>query len=494
MEIKIPTERSAQLTFTSTAQKLKFQHRFARMRMALTLALVDAVGLLISCGTALFIWSFVRDDLILSFYVDYIPLVLVFLVVYFITGLYTAVGVNPIEELRAQTIVTSVTFLGLMALSFWFRNAESFSRASFILGWLFALILLPAGREVVRAVLARHGLWGEPIAIIGFGEQGSEILDFLQKNPHLGFNPVVLINGFKHHNHAEKPTDIPVVKAQVLASQDFSKYLKGIQTAILVEPDIPEEFMRSVVEQYGFQFSNLILISNTQRFGSLWVTPFDIGGILGLKVRQNLMSRWQKMLKRLLDISIILIASPLLFPLIGFISLLIWIDSRGSIFYGHNRIGQYEKKIKVWKFRTMVENADEVLEFHLNQNPDLKKEWESYQKIKSDPRVTRVGRFLRKFSLDELPQVINVIKGEMSLVGPRPIIQQEVHHYGSRYNIYLQVKPGITGLWQISGRNNLDYDTRVRLDEYYVRNWSFWFDIYILAHTLGATISGSGAY
>jgi lipopolysaccharide/colanic/teichoic acid biosynthesis glycosyltransferase len=142
----------------------------------------------------------------------------------------------------------------------------------------------------------------------------------------------------------------------------------------------------------------------------------------------------------------------------------------------------------------MVMNGDQVLLQYLAQHPELALEWERNQKLKDDPRVTRIGKFLRRTSLDELPQLWNVLKGEMSLVGPRPIIQEEVARYGDRFSLYTQVYPGLTGLWQVSGRNDTSYDERVRLDTYYVRNWSLWLDIYLLARTAGVVLAGRGAY
>jgi len=498
MNVKATTEKATQLTFTRTSAHAKQPIRFARLRMMLSLAFTDAVTLLGSCAIALFLWTFVRDDLYLSNYVGLIPLVLVFLAVYFFTGLYSDVGINPVEELRLLTIATSVTFLGLATLSFWFRSAEAYSRASFILGWLFSLVLIPSGRELLRSVATKVHWWGEPVAIIGFGDRGAKFLEFLQKNPRLGFNPVVLINGLAQsrgkHKQYSKNYPLMMVNARELVNENYGKYLKGIQTAIVIQHDIPGNFLHSILQDYGFRFSNLILISNTHQFASLWVIPLDIGGVLGLRVRQNLMSWWQKTIKRTLDLTFIAITSPLLLPIFGLISLVVWASSSGGIFYSQKRIGQGGKTIRIWKFRTMVKNADEVLERHLEQSPKLKKEWDKNHKLKGDPRVTRVGRFLRKSSLDELPQVWNILRGEMSLVGPRPIIDAEVRHYGDKYKVYLQVKPGITGLWQVSGRNNLNYATRVRLDEYYVRNWSVWFDLHIIARTPWTIITGTGAY
>jgi len=142
----------------------------------------------------------------------------------------------------------------------------------------------------------------------------------------------------------------------------------------------------------------------------------------------------------------------------------------------------------------MVTHADELLERHLQENPNLRREWETDQKLKDDPRVTRIGHFLRRTSLDELPQIWNVVRGEMSMVGPRPIVQDEVGRYEEEFDLYRKVRPGITGLWQVSGRNNTTYRERVAMDVHYVRNWSVWLDVYLLVKTVGVVLGARGAY
>jgi Undecaprenyl-phosphate galactose phosphotransferase WbaP len=335
-------------------------------------------------------------------------------------------------------------------------------------------------------------LWGEPVAIVGYGPQGQKITEFLLNNLRFGLRPVVIVDGFDDHEEDESP--IPGVRFQKNIAPANSFQNDGIKTAILIVPEMPEQLQMEVVNEQRFGFKRLILISDLSWIGSVGVVPYDLEGFLGLEVRQNLFSTWQQIAKRALDVSLVFILSPILLPLIGFIALAICLDSRGPIFYGHERIGKDRKKVKVWKFRTMIQYADEKLTKYLVQHPELRAEWEATQKLKNDPRVTRVGRFLRKSSLDELPQVWNILKGEMSLVGPRPIVEDEVKHYGYVFKLYTRVRPGLTGLWQVSGRNNVGYDMRVRFDEYYVRNWSIWVDIYILLRTTWVVLQRDGAY
>jgi lipopolysaccharide/colanic/teichoic acid biosynthesis glycosyltransferase len=164
------------------------------------------------------------------------------------------------------------------------------------------------------------------------------------------------------------------------------------------------------------------------------------------------------------------------------------------VFYGHTRHGRDGKTFKALKFRTMFQNGESLLVKHFQGRPEELAAWNRDQKLKCDPRITSVGRWLRRYSLDELPQLCNVVLGQMSLVGPRPIVSAEVLKYGRGYDLYSRVRPGITGLWQVSGRNNTTYPERVAFDEYYVRNWSIWLDTYILVRTIRAVLFAEGAY
>ena len=197
---------------------------------------------------------------------------------------------------------------------------------------------------------------------------------------------------------------------------------------------------------------------------------------------------------RVLDIVLILLAAPYILLAFLAIGILIKLDSPGPVFYHQTRIGRFGRKFHVYKFRTMVVNADQILKDYLDNSPELKAQWLATHKLKQDPRVTRLGSVLRKLSLDELPQLWNIIIGDMSLVGPRPIVDAEVEKYGKCFDLYIQVRPGLTGLWQVSGRNNTSYQYRVELDEYYVRNRSLKLYFQILWKTVFVVLSKEGAY
>lgn len=214
--------------------------------------------------------------------------------------------------------------------------------------------------------------------------------------------------------------------------------------------------------------------------------------VMALEYENKLLDGFNLLVKRVIDYVISIVLLPIIIPLMILIAILIKLDSKGPVFYFHERVGKNGKKFKCIKFRTMYTDAEEKLKEYL-YNPDKKKEWETYRKLKDDPRITKIGRFLRKTSLDEIPQIINVLKGDMSLVGPRPVTEEELNkYYGEFKEYYISVYPGITGLWQVSGRNKLSYKERIFLDVWYVLNWSIWIDFIILVKTIREIFKPSG--
>jgi len=199
-------------------------------------------------------------------------------------------------------------------------------------------------------------------------------------------------------------------------------------------------------------------------------------------------------MSRIFDITFILLALPSLLIVFLLISISVVMDSRGGVLYGQTRIGKGGRRFKALKFRTMVPNADQLLQQYLDRDPELQAEWLATHKLKKDPRVTRVGAILRKLSLDELPQFWNILVGDMSLIGPRPIVDEEIEKYGKCFELYKQVRPGLTGLWQVSGRSDTSYEHRVQLDEYYLLNRSVKLDLLIILKTVYVVVGRKGAY
>jgi Undecaprenyl-phosphate galactose phosphotransferase WbaP len=219
--------------------------------------------------------------------------------------------------------------------------------------------------------------------------------------------------------------------------------------------------------------------------------PFE-GGLVTLP--SGALSRRAACFKRLLDVVLGTLLFMISLPLSALISLLIVLESGWPVFFAHTRIGEGGRPFKLWKFRTMRVDGDEVLQRHLAEDPDVAAEWLRCHKLKQDPRVTRIGRILRKRSLDELPQIWNVLRGDMSLVGPRPIVQEEAAKYGRSFDLYARVRPGLTGLWQVSGRSDTSYRNRIALDSAYIRDWTPFLELRVLLRTVGVVLNGHGAY
>ena len=202
----------------------------------------------------------------------------------------------------------------------------------------------------------------------------------------------------------------------------------------------------------------------------------------------------QDFIKYCLDFILAIILFVLLFPINLIIILILKIFTKGSVFFKHKRIGRNGKEFVLYKFRTMKESRDKILNEYFIKYPEAKLEWKNNHKLRNDPRITQVGYFLRDFSLDEIPQILNIIKGDMSFVGPRPIVREEIEKYGIHFNNYKRCRPGLTGLWQVSGRNDTTYKERIDFDMYYIKNKSFLLDMKILLKTIPVVLSRKGAY
>ncbi|MEO1590117.1 MAG: undecaprenyl-phosphate galactose phosphotransferase WbaP, partial [Cyanobacteria bacterium J06632_22] len=351
-----------------------------------------------------------------------------------------------------------------------------------------AMILLM--RAGVRALCAWRAWWGCSVLIFGAGKTGKMLVQMLERHPALGLKPIAVLDD--DPNTWGTLSTVPVLGNLAMAPALAQKH--QIPYAIVAMPGVPRQRLMYLLGRYGRMFPHLLIIPDLFGMASLWVSARDLGGVLGLEVRHQLLLPTPKLMKRLLDKTLAVLTGILLLPLIALIAALVYLDSPGSPFYGQTRIGYGHRSFTAWKFRSMVPNADQVLAHYLAEHPELRASWERDHKLKNDPRITPIGRFLRRTSLDELPQLWNVLCGEMSLVGPRPIVDDEVWRYRDKFELYTQVLPGVTGLWQVSGRNNIPYEERVNLDAYYVQNWSVWLDIYILIRTVWVVLCGDGAY
>jgi len=459
--------------------------------MTLLFACGDVLGLAVAIAVS--VWGrFIFDGQYHpSLYLTWLPLLALFPISYAIIGLYPGVGISPVDELRCLSLMTTLVYTVLGSVIFLVREGETYSRLVFVIAWMLSLLIVPVVRGGLRHLASNQAWWGRPVIILGAGKTGELVLRTLLHNPGLGLKPVALLDD----DPEKQGRDIEgvsvlggIAQAPQIAKQSHLSY------AIVAMPGLEPHHLVKILETYGHCFEHLLVIPDLFGLASLWVAPKDLAGVLSLEVQQKLLLPIPRFTKACID----LIFSTLVFlvslPILVIIALLIYLDSPGPIFYTQARLGRQGKPFRAVKFRSMLPHADRILADYLAQNPEYRQEWEADHKLKQDPRLTRVGKWLRRTSLDELPQLWNVLRGEMSLVGPRPIVTAEIEKYEEKYTLYTKVKPGITGLWQVSGRNNISYEERVNLDAYYVRNWSVWLDFYILLRTIWVVLRGDGAY
>jgi undecaprenyl-phosphate galactose phosphotransferase len=396
------------------------------------------------------------------------------------------------DETRRVVYACTLAALFAVAVSFAEKRAPTTSRLVIGGVWLTTIVVVPFVRLQAKRLLAALGLWRKRVLIVGAGETGVQVLQRIQQNSELGYVPVAFVD--------DDPTKIGTQQAGLpvrgplgCVSQAIADL--AIEDIVVAIPELPREQLLHLIARCEGQVQSIRLVPDLFGLASVGVEAEDLDGVLLLHMRWNLAKPWNLLLKRLFDLSVATGVAVLLAPVLLATAIAIRVDSPGPIFFVQERLGRGRRRFGCVKFRTMYADNEARLRLHLADDHGASAERQEFAKLKSvDPRVTRVGRFLRRSSLDELPQLINVLRREMSLVGPRPYLPSETARMGDLAETILKAPPGVTGLWQVSGRNNLPFEQRIRLDEYYVRNWSLWMDVVVLLKTVRAVLRGDGAY
>lgn len=419
--------------------------------------------------------------------------VAVWVVLRYLVGLYPGYGLEQTEELRRQTH-TSFATLAVITIYAAFSHIGGFSSNTLVVLGLVVLgllVLAPLLRHFVKRGLNTAGLWGKPVVILSSGEAGGHLARLLKKEWGLGLMPTAIFDGRvipKEGVIEGVPYGGTVAEAMDLGGKG------GADTAIFAMPYTRRERLLKFFERARLNFKHVIITPNLAGITNSAVVARNLAGIFGVEIRHNLLDPSPLRAKRILDLAATVVGGALVLPLLLALSLLVWLESGGPIFYRDQRMGRDDKPFTCLKFRTMVPDAETALQRLLAEDPEMNAEYSRYHKLREDPRVTHVGRFLRKTSLDELPQLWNVLKGDMSLVGPRPYLPRESADIGTCRRDILRVYPGITGPWQVNGRNHASFEERTRMDVLYVHNWSIWLDIVLLTRTVRAVVFDRGAY
>jgi Undecaprenyl-phosphate galactose phosphotransferase WbaP len=456
--------------------------------MTASMVISDLLGLAIAGGIAVGLrWVLLgpfRPDLVTWF----VPLGVLMVLLFSLRHLYPGIGLGAVEEFKGLTISISLMFIIASAILLALHEGWTVSRFAFGTFWLASMVIIPALRRLVLHGMTRIGLWGAPMAIIGPADAAVKLYEQLSIDPKVGLRPVVVFTPRgEGRDKQNKALVYPIEQMEELVKQN-----KLRMAAVLYEElDQVEE----VITRYRETFERLVLFNTNGNHHFLnKVSIQHYGGLISLDVHHRLLDPWAQTIKRAMDIILSGVALLILYPFYLVVAGLIYIDSPGRILYRQLRLGKRGKPFTMYKLRTMYLNADDILSSTLTKDPTLREEWDRYQKLKEDPRITRVGRILRRFSIDELAQLWNVLRGEMSLVGPRPIMLNQQEMYGENYQHYVRVAPGISGLWQINGRNQTSFSKRAEVDMEYVISWSVWLDIYIIVRTIWVVLRRDGAF
>lgn len=396
----------------------------------------------------------------LSYYAYNPSLYIIVFLIFLYEGIYTK-RYDFWHESRKVFKSLALAFLMIFAFFALSKTIELVSRLMISFIFIYMLFLIPISKNITKKLLFKIGLWQLKAQIYG---EDNFLREEIFLNPYLGY-----VSCFKEE------VNTVFVNSQKLSADELKSIInKEMHTR-------HEIIFIPIINDYNITQSTVYELTNART---------------NLVVFKNrLKSKSRVILQNILNYIFALLILPFVFLVIAIIAILIKIDSKGPVFFTHNRIGKEGITIPTYKFRSMYSDAKERLEKLLSENKEIQKEWEANFKLKDDPRVTRIGAFLRKTSLDELPQIFNILRGEMNFVGPRPVLQEELDlYYKEDAEYYNMVKPGITGLWQVSGRSDTDYDFRVATDKWYVRNWSIWLDVVILLRTIKVVLFRQGAY
>ncbi|HYH04961.1 MAG TPA: undecaprenyl-phosphate galactose phosphotransferase WbaP [Bacillota bacterium] len=396
---------------------------------------------------------------------------------------------QKIEKLfKVALFATSLT----TGLIYFEQISGIFSRLFIGLSFVTCFVTLLVTRYLMKHLLVTVGLWKKPALLIGAGRTAELLSLAFREDTHIGYEIV----GVFDDNHLR-----PLIQRYQylggLANLEEVIRNSRIQDVLIALPGMDRERLLDLIYRIQPYVRNISIVPDL--FGlplsNVDVSTYFRQKTVTLTLRNNFLNIWNRVFKRIFDLAAGIVIGIFVLPVMLVLTVLVKLDSPGPAFHNARRIGKNGKEFTCFKFRTMYVNGDVMLEKFFADHPEAKLEWDRFAKLKSgDPRVTRVGNIIRKYSLDELPQIFNVLFGNMSLVGPRPYLPREKNQMSFFFDTIVEAKPGITGLWQISGRNDVEFIGRLELDAWYVRNWSFWLDVTMLLKTIKVVFGKLGAY
>jgi len=475
-----------------------YRTRYRRTSSALTtttFVISDLIAILLTFAWGFFwvrIYGFVFDfkSINAKSFITYWPYLPVFILIFQILKLYPGVSLAPSEEMRRFFLGSTFAYGGIIMSRLIEHEVWDSINTAFLVSWAFTTLSLLIMRSATHWFLHKTRLGGIPTVIYGSGTTGKFLVNCLLDSIRTGYVPVLILDDNPLGEDEFK--GIPIIHDYNVGPEIVKRY--NIKMAIVALPKLDAQKLKILTNTSVNAFRYNVIIPNFFNISSIWMSVRDFNGILGIDTSNKFNLSWNKGIKRLMDIFPVIIGGLLILPFLLIIALLVKLTSKGPILYKQKRLGCNGKHFYAYKFRTMAVDAEERLQKLLETNLELRKEWEKNHKLLNDPRITSLGKILRRTSIDEFPQLFNILKGDMSLVGPRPIVDAEVEKYGDDYARVFSIKPGLTGLWQVSGRSDSNYLDRVSYDIYYLQSWSIWLDLWIIFKTFGVVLMGKGAY
>ncbi len=416
---------------------------------------------------------------------------MVYLILNFTKNMYSFQTILIWEELKKQLRVHTEYILVMVVNDLAFLDVH-YVYAHIFMGvffMVFNLIMIKIIRRVFEGRLRKN------LIIVGTGRKAKLLTEVIGENRFTMYNLLGYVSVYDLDVGCEQNQ---INENEIICDyKDLEKVIEGseIDEIIVALPKASNDEMNKIMEFIEGKVAKIKFVPELNGVFTFNSKVEDYDGIMMISASNGIMSNWQKFLKRGMDIAGGIVGTLILLPL----SLYVWLktekeERKAGIFFKQPRIAIGGNSVEIMKYRSMIVNAEKVLEEMMEKHPEVKEEYMTNKKLKDDPRVTSIGAKLRRTSLDEFPQFINVLKGEMSMVGPRPYLHREKEDMGKKYNKIINLKPGITGMWQAHGRSETTFDERLELDEYYYRNWSVWLDVVIIIKTIKSVMKKEGAY
>lgn len=487
LDLQSGVERQLELSY-QPVPPAGWTYLWQQTRTSLPLILGDALAVTLSTSVAYLLgggllgWSF-------AFTASFLSLATAFGLR--LLGLYPAIGMHPAYEMKRMLTVIAVICSCLLFASLEREFVHHRSWWSVLTLWLTWSVLAPTMRSLCRSIFQRFDWWTQPVIFLGSAELFQKLGREFERNRSHGLRPI----GFFQDTHQQwfgAATEQSGLLGDLHEASDYARR-NQIYWAVVLDQEVDEAVDPEQAHYAGIPH-RLFQRADNDAVPSIWDELFYLDRTSFIHQTDKLLLPHNLWIKRAMDLVATSLLVVLTAPLVLLIALTLKLSSRGPVFYRSARIGADGQRFAMTKFRTMRQDADAYLQRYLERHPERRAEWDKEQKLKNDPRVTWIGKFLRRTSLDELPQIYDVFMGKMSLVGPRPMLLDEPELYGPHFQSFCRMLPGMTGLWQVSGRNRISHDQRTVLVSYYVQNWSPWLDLYLLAKTFKVVITGDGAY